>query len=305
MKQYITYTKEVEEALKNNQPVVALESTIISHGLPYPQNIEMAQKAEQIIRDQGAVPATIGIMDGEIKIGLTENELNTFATTEGVHKVSRRDFAYVIATKEIGATTVAGTMIAAELAGIHVFATGGIGGVHREGEMTWDVSADLTELAQTNVAVVCAGAKSILDIGRTLEYLETNGVLVIGYQTNTFPSFYSRESEFGVDYQIDQPEIVAETLHTKWDLGLNGGAVIANPVPEAAAMDFNQIEEVILLALKEAKEANITGKDVTPFILSKVKSLTDGKSLETNLALVYHNAEVAGKIAKAYSDARS
>ncbi|GAA0465498.1 pseudouridine-5'-phosphate glycosidase [Alkalibacillus silvisoli] len=302
MEQFLSYTKEVQEALQNKQPVVALESTIISHGLPYPQNLEMARKVEEIIREQGAVPATIGIMDGEIKIGLTEEELNDFATSENVHKVSRRDFAHVIAQRELGATTVAGTMIAAELAGIKVFATGGIGGVHREGEITWDVSADLTELAQTNVAVVCAGAKSILDIGRTLEYLETHGVPVIGYKTNTFPSFYSRVSEFGVDYQIDQPEAVAKSLKTKWDLGLEGGAIIANPVPEHAALDYNKIENVIQEAITEAKNNNITGKEVTPFILDKVKSLTDGQSLETNLALVYHNAEVAGLIASAYQE---
>ncbi|WP_017185803.1 pseudouridine-5'-phosphate glycosidase [Alkalibacillus haloalkaliphilus] len=300
MEQFLSYTKEVQEALQNKQPVVALESTIISHGLPYPQNLEMARKVEEIIREQGAVPATIGIMDGEVKIGLTEEELNVFATSGNVHKVSRRDFAHVIAQRELGATTVAGTMIAAELAGIKVFATGGIGGVHREGEITWDVSADLTELAQTNVAVVCAGAKSILDIGRTLEYLETHGVPVIGYKTNTFPSFYSRVSEFGVDYQIDQPEAVAKSLKTKWDLELEGGAIIANPVPEHAALDYNEIENVIQEAITEAKNNNITGKEVTPFILDKVKRLTDGQSLETNLALVYHNAEVAGQVARAY-----
>ncbi|WP_188207678.1 pseudouridine-5'-phosphate glycosidase [Alkalibacillus aidingensis] len=297
MKQYLAYTDEVSKALSENRPVVALESTIISHGLPYPENVEMAKKVEKIIRDHGAVPATIGIMDGKVKIGLTEDELEQFATSENVHKVSRRDFAHVIAQKEMGATTVAGTMIAAELAGIKVFATGGIGGVHREGEVTWDVSADLQELAQTNVAVVCAGAKSILDIGRTLEYLETHGVPVIGYQTDTFPSFYSRESQFGVDYQIDQPEDVVKMLQTKWELGLNGGAVVANPVPEESALDFNEMETIIQEALQQAKEQNITGKDVTPFILSKVKTLTEGKSLETNLALVYHNAEVAAKIA--------
>ncbi|MDV2581469.1 pseudouridine-5'-phosphate glycosidase [Alkalibacillus haloalkaliphilus] len=302
MEQFLSYTKEVEEALHNNQPVVALESTIISHGLPFPQNLEMARKVETIIREQGAVPATIGIMDGQIKIGLTEEELNVFATSENVHKVSRRDFAHVIAQKELGATTVAGTMIAAELAGIKVFATGGIGGVHREGEITWDVSADLTELAQTNVAVVCAGAKSILDIGRTLEYLETHGVPVIGYKTNTFPSFYSRVSEFGVDYQIDEPKSVAKSLKTKWDLGLEGGAIVANPVPKHAELDYNEIEHVIEEAITEAKDHNITGKEVTPFILDKVKSLTDGQSLETNLALVYHNAEVAGQVAKAYKE---
>ncbi|MGM8216117.1 pseudouridine-5'-phosphate glycosidase [Bacillaceae bacterium W0354] len=299
MKQYLTYTDEVKHALENNLPVVALETTIISHGMPYPDNIKMAKEVEQIIRDQGAVPATIGIMDGKIKIGLNEEELETFATRDDVEKVSRRDFAYILSSGKIGATTVAATMIAAELAGIKVFATGGIGGVHREGEITWDVSADLTELAKTNVAVVCAGAKSILDIGRTLEYLETQGVPVVGYKCKTFPSFYSRESEFEVDFQMDSPEEVASMLNKKWELGLNGGAVIANPVPEEAAMIYTEIEGYITQALNEAKANNISGKAVTPFLLDRVKALTEGKSLETNIALVYHNAEVAGKIAKA------
>lgn len=299
MKQYLTYTDEVKHALENNLPVVALETTIISHGMPYPDNIEMAKTVEQIIRDQGAVPATIGIMDGKIKIGLNEEELEAFATRKDVEKVSRRDFAYILSSGKIGATTVAATMIAAELAGIKVFATGGIGGVHREGEVTWDVSADLTELAKTNVAVVCAGAKSILDIGRTLEYLETQGVPVVGYKTKTFPSFYARESAFEVDFRMDSPEEVAQMLKTKWELELNGGAIIANPVPEESAMNYEEIESYITKALEEAKTKNITGKDVTPFLLDRIKTLTEGKSLETNIALVYHNAEVAGKIAKA------
>lgn len=299
MKQYLTYTDEVKHALENNLPVVALETTIISHGMPYPDNIEMAKTVEQIIRDQGAVPATIGIMDGKIKIGLNEEELEAFATRKDVEKVSRRDFAYILSSGKIGATTVAATMIAAELAGIKVFATGGIGGVHREGEVTWDVSADLTELAKTNVAVVCAGAKSILDIGRTLEYLETQGVPVVGYKTKTFPSFYARESAFEVDFRMDSPEEVAQMLKTKWELKLNGGTVIANPVPEESAMNYEEIESYITKALEEAKTKNITGKDVTPFLLDRIKTLTEGKSLETNIALVYHNAEVAGKIAKA------
>ncbi|PKR77112.1 pseudouridine-5-phosphate glycosidase [Halalkalibacillus sediminis] len=300
MNQYLSFTEEVKHAIENDLPIVALETTIISHGMPYPDNIQMAQKVEQIIRDQGAVPATIGIMDGKIKIGLNEEELEIFATRDDVQKVSRRDFPYVLSTGQIGATTVAATMIAAELAGIKVFATGGIGGVHREGEMTWDVSADLQELAQTSVAVVCAGAKSILDIGRTLEYLETHGVPVVGYQTETFPSFYSRESEFNVDFGLNKPEDVASLMDKKWALGLNGGLVVANPVPKESAIDYDQIENVIQQALKEAKENGIRGKEVTPFILDKVKTLTEGKSLETNLALVYHNAEVAGKIAKSY-----
>jgi len=300
MKQYLTFTEEVRHALENNLPVVALETTIISHGMPYPQNIEMAKEVEQIIRDNGAVPATIGIMDGKIKIGLTDSELEEFATNKNVAKVSRRDFAYILSSGKIGATTVAATMIAAEMAGIHMFATGGIGGVHREGEITWDVSADLTELAQTDVAVVCAGAKSILDIGRTLEYLETQGVPVVGYRTDEFPSFFARESGFGVDMRIDTPEEVGKMMNTKWDLGLKGGMIIANPVPESDALNHQEIEAVIQKALAEAKENNIAGKQVTPFMLDKVKKLTEGKSLATNIALVKHNAEVAAKIAVAY-----
>jgi len=300
MKQYLSLTDEVREALEKNLPIVALETTIISHGMPYPQNIEMAKEVEQIIRDNGAVPATIGLMDGKIKIGLTDEELERFATDQSVEKVSRRDFPYILATGKIGATTVAATMIAAEMAGIKVFATGGIGGVHREGEITWDVSADLTELAQTNVAVVCAGAKSILDIGRTLEYLETQGVPVVGYRCEKFPSFYSRESEYGVDFTLDTPEAVGTLLDTKWKLGLQGGLVIANPVPEADAMDYGQISAVIEKALAEAKDKGISGKQVTPFLLDKVKQLTVGKSLQTNIALVKHNAQVAAQIAAAY-----
>jgi pseudouridine-5'-phosphate glycosidase len=300
VKSYLTYTEEVRHALENNKPVVALETTIISHGMPYPQNIEMAKQVEQIIRDNGAVPATIGIMNGKIKIGLDERELEEFATNQSVEKVSRRDFPYILASGKIGATTVAATMIAAQLAGIRVFATGGIGGVHREGEVTWDVSADLTELAQTSVAVVCAGAKSILDLGRTLEYLETQGVPVVGYQTDQFPSFFARESGYGVDFRLNTPEEVATLMDTKWKLGLEGGLIIANPVPEADALNHQEIEAVIVQALNEAKENNITGKQVTPFLLDKVKQLTGGKSLQTNIALVKHNVEVAAKIAVAY-----
>jgi pseudouridine-5'-phosphate glycosidase len=302
MKSYLTYTEEVRQALENNRPIVALETTIISHGMPYPQNIEMAKEVEQIIRDNGAVPATIGIMNGQIKIGLTASEIEEFATNQSVEKVSRRDFPYVLATGKIGATTVAGTMIAAQLAGIHVFATGGIGGVHREGEVTWDVSADLTELAQTNVAVVCSGAKSILDLGRTLEYLETQGVPVVGFRCDEFPSFYSRESGYGVDFRLDTPEQVAAVMDTKWKLGLSGGLVVANPVPEADALNHSEIEAVIQQALQEAKEKGISGKTVTPFLLDKVKQLTAGKSLQTNIALVKHNAEVAAKIAVAFNN---
>jgi pseudouridine-5'-phosphate glycosidase len=300
MNEYISYNEEVRHAIENQLPVVALETTIISHGMPYPQNIEMAKDVERIIRENGAVPATIGLMDGKIKIGLTDRELERFATDKSVEKVSRRDFPYMLAAGKIGATTVAATMIAARLGGINVFATGGIGGVHREGEVTWDVSADLTELAQTNVAVVCAGAKSILDIGRTLEYLETQGVPVVGYRCSEFPSFYSRESGFGVDFRLDSTEEVAALMDTKWKLGLRGGLVIANPVPEADALHHREMEAVIERALQEAKEQGIAGKKVTPFLLDRVKQLTGGKSLQTNIALVKHNAQVAAQIAVAY-----
>lgn len=300
MREYLSFTEEVRHAMENDLPVVALETTIISHGMPYPQNIEMAKEVEQIIRDNGAVPATIGLMDGKIKIGLTEEELQRFATDQAVEKVSRRDFPYILASGKIGAATVAATMIAAQMAGIKVFATGGIGGVHREGEITWDVSADLTELAQTDVAVVCAGAKSILDIGRTLEYLETQGVPVVGYRCTRFPSFYSRESEYGVDFTLETPDEVGTLLDTKWKLGLRGGLIIANPVPEADALDYDEIGAVIEKALGEAKNQGISGKQVTPFLLDKVKQLTDGKSLQTNIALVKHNAQVAAQIAAAY-----
>jgi len=299
MNRYLQFTPEVHEALKSGKPVVALETTIISHGMPYPQNIEMARTVESIIREQGAVPATIGIMNGHIKIGLNDEELEAFATSPSVEKVSRRDFPYILSSGKIGATTVAATMIGAALAGIEVFATGGIGGVHRDGEKTMDVSADLTELASTNVAVVCAGAKSILDIGRTLEYLETHGVPVVGYKTDEFPSFYSRESGYGVDFRLDTPEEVANVLKTKWELGLNGGAVIANPVPEEHAMKNEEIDGFIQQALREANEQNIAGKRVTPFLLGRIKQLTGGDSLATNIQLVYHNAKVAAQIAVA------
>lgn len=304
MKSYLTYSTEVEQALQKNLPIVALETTIISHGMPYPQNIEMAREVESIIRSNGAVPATIGIMGGKIKIGLNQDELEEFATNQQVEKVSRRDFPYILSTGKIGATTVAGTMIAAELAGIEVFATGGIGGVHREGEVTWDVSADLTELAKTNVAVVCAGAKSILDLGRTLEYLETHGVPVVGYKCDMFPSFYSRESDYGVDFRLDSVESIATVMDTKWKLNLNGGLVIANPVPEEAALAYHEMEAIILEVLKEAQQKGIVGKKVTPFLLGRIKEVTKGKSLETNIALVKHNAEVAANLAVALKKIR-
>ncbi|MGS2780419.1 pseudouridine-5'-phosphate glycosidase [Robertmurraya sp. GLU-23] len=297
MEKYLEYSQEVLEAKKNNVPVVALESTIISHGMPYPQNVQTAKEVEDIIRKNGAVPATIAILDGKIKIGLSDEELEMLATRKDIEKASRRDLPYLVATKKNGATTVAATMICAELAGIEVFVTGGIGGVHREAEVTMDVSADLQELAQTNVAVVCAGAKSILDIGLTLEYLETHGVPVVGFGTDVLPAFYTRTSPFQVNVQVEDEKEAASMIRTKWELGLNGGVVIANPIPETDALEEEFINNVIETALTEAKENEIAGKNVTPFLLAKVKELTEGRSLEANIALVKNNADVGSKIA--------
>lgn len=295
--EWLEYSSEVLEAKKNNKAIVALESTIISHGMPYPQNVETAKEVEDIIRKNGAVPATIAIIDGKIKIGLSDDEIEFLAKSDYIEKASRRDLPYLIANKKNGATTVAATMICAELAGIEVFVTGGIGGVHREAERTMDISADLQELAQTSVAVVCAGAKSILDIGLTLEYLETFGVPVVGYGTETLPAFYTRTSEFNVNFTVDEPQLAADMIRTKWELGLKGGVVIANPIPENDAMEESYITNIIETALNEAKENGISGKNVTPFLLSKVKELTEGTSLTANIALVKNNAEVGSRIA--------
>ncbi|MGN1386850.1 MAG: pseudouridine-5'-phosphate glycosidase [Bacillus sp. (in: firmicutes)] len=297
LKNYIEYSQEVLEAKKANKPIVALESTIISHGMPYPQNVQTAKEVEEIIRKNGAVPATTAIINGKIKIGLSDEELEFLATSKEIAKASRRDFAYLVSQKKHGATTVAATMICAQLAGIEVFVTGGIGGVHREAENTMDISADLQELAQTNVAVVCAGAKSILDIGLTLEYLETHGVPVVGFKTDKVPAFYTRTSPFNVDFNINSAEEVASMIRTKWDLNLKGGVLITNPIPEKDAMEEAFINKIIDQALEEAKENNITGKNVTPFVLGKVKELTEGTSLTANIALVKHNAEVGAQIA--------
>ena len=300
LNQWLHFSDEVMEAKRTEKPIVALESTIISHGMPYPTNVQTAKEVEAIIRNHGAVPATIAILNGKIHIGLSDENLEWLGCPENrdsITKVSRRDLAFVLAQGQSGATTVAATMICAQLAGIHVFVTGGIGGVHRGAEQTMDISADLNELAQTNVAVVCAGAKSILDIELTLEYLETYGVPVIGYQTTEFPAFYSRTSGFQTNFSLDSPEALASFLHTKWKLGLHGGAVIANPVPEEFAMDAKEIEKVITEALDEAHRKHIRGKDVTPFLLDKIKELTDGKSLETNVALVQNNAHVGALLA--------
>ncbi len=304
MKNYLSYSKEVQEGLEKGMPIVALESTIISHGMPYPQNVETAREVEQILRDAGCVPATIALIDGQIKIGLSDEELEMFGQAKDVAKASRRDMAYLLATKKIGATTVAATMIAAELAGIELFVTGGIGGVHRGAETTMDISADLEELSKTKVGVVCAGAKSILDIGLTLEYLETKGVPVIGFGTDELPAFYTRQSGFDVNFKLDTPEEVAKVLRAKWNLNLEGGAVIANPIPEEDALDHDFITNIIEKALKEAEEKGIHGKQVTPFLLGKVKELTDGTSLVANIALVKNNAKVGAQIAKALHAAK-
>ncbi len=289
---------EVNEALKNNQPIVALESTIISHGMPYPQNIEMAKQCEKIIRDNGAIPATICIMNGKIKIGLNDDDLHTLATAKDVVKTSRKDLGYVISKKLMGATTVATTMYAASLANIKVFATGGIGGVHRGAEITMDISADLEELSTTNVAVVCAGIKSILDLPKTLEYLETKGVEVIGYNTDILPEFYTIGKTHKVNYNLKSPTEIADLLKVKNQLHLQSGTVIANPIPEQHAMDYDTIKDAINKALVEMERLGISGYESTPFLLGKVKEITAGKSLESNIALVYNNAALAAKIAK-------
>lgn len=297
LKAYMDVTPEIEEAVRTGKPVVALESTILSHGMPYPENLSFAREVEKIIREQGAIPATMAIIDGRLKCGLTEDELVRMCEAKGVLKVSRRDLPIVVAQKLTGATTVATTMILANMAGIHVFATGGIGGVHRRGEVTMDVSADLQELAHTPVAVVCAGAKMILDIGRTLEYLETMGVPVLGLNTDDFPAFYCRKSGFGVDYNAKTPADVAAIAKAKWGMGLEGGMLIGNPVPEEYAMDFDEMSAVIDRAMAMADEAGVKGKNITPFLLAHIVELTGGSSLKTNIQLAYNNACAAAQIA--------
>ncbi|OZG72980.1 pseudouridine-5-phosphate glycosidase [Hahella sp. CCB-MM4] len=289
---------EVSTALRNNQPVVALESTIISHGMPWPENAETAKRVEQVVRDNGAVPATIAVIDGRLKAGLSHDEIDVLAKAGlSVTKCSRRDLPYVVATGQHGATTVAATMIIAAMAGIQIFATGGIGGVHRGAQQSFDISADLQELAHTSVAVVCAGAKSILDLALTREYLETQGVPVLGYQTNQLPAFYTRESDQTVDYRLDDPKQVADFLSAKWQMGLDGGVVIANPIPELYAMDKSLIDRAIQQALVEAEQQHIFGKESTPFLLKRVAEITGGSSLESNIQLVLNNARLAAEIA--------
>ncbi|MBU1143616.1 MAG: pseudouridine-5'-phosphate glycosidase [Firmicutes bacterium] len=301
MNQYIVMSQEVSEALKNKRAVVALESTIISHGMPYPENVKMALQVEEIIRGQGAVPATIAILDGIIKVGLSSDEIEVLAKAKNVYKVGKRDFAFVLSKKLTGATTVSGTSLIASMTGIKIFATGGIGGVHRGATETFDISRDLEELSLLDICVVCAGAKSILDLGLTLEYLETKGVEVIGYQTKELPAFYSRESGFNVNYQLDTPAEIASLLHAKWSLGLTGGVVIANPIPKEFSMDAKKINEAIDQALAEAKQKGIHGNEVTPFLLSKIKHITEGTSLDSNIELVFNNARLAAEIAVEYS----
>lgn len=288
---------EVKAAIESGGAVVALESTIISHGMPYPENIQMAKKVESIVRSTGAVPATVAIMDGKIKVGLSDGELETLASSKDVAKVSMRDLPGVIARKQLGATTVATTMYAAYLAGVKVFVTGGIGGVHRGYEEAMDVSADLEELAKTDVVVVCAGAKAILDLPRTMEYLETKGVPVIGYKTDVLPAFFSAKSDIKLVERADTTEEIAKVIIAKEQLNMHCGLLVVNPIPEEYSLDSEYINGIIEKALEAAKEQNISGKDTTPFLLSEITKITGGKSLEANLHLVYNNALVGGQIA--------
>lgn len=301
LEKYLDITNEIEQALKENKPIVALESTILSHGMPYPENYQFAKEVEKIIRDNGAIPATIAIINKKLKVGLTEDELLIMCKAENVGKVSRRDIPVYLTTGQTGATTVASTMIIASLAGIRVFATGGIGGVHRGATQTMDISADLQEFAHTNVAVVSAGCKSILDIGLTLEYLETMGVPVLGYQTINFPAFYTRESGFKCDQQVDSANEVAQIMKAKWDLDLNGGIIVANPIPEQYSLDKDEMEKTINTALQMCNEKGIKGKATTPFLLATIKDLTKGVSLASNLQLAYNNAKVGAQIAVEFS----
>ncbi len=296
---WLAFSAPVAAAQAAGRPVVALESTIIAHGMPYPENVRTAREVEAIIRGLGAEPATIAVIDGRIRIGLSDEELELLGRSGQAMKVSRRDLPAVLASGGLGATTVAGTMICAALAGIEVFVTGGIGGVHRGASQTFDISADLQELARTSVAVVCAGAKSILDIGLTLEYLETHGVPVISCGQENFAAFYTRDSGYPADFRLDDATAQARFIRTKWDLGLEGGVVVSTPVPEAAAMPREEIDRITEQALAEAEAQGLTGKAVTPFLLSRIKSLTGGRSLVTNIALVKHNAEVGARLAVA------
>ncbi len=302
MKRYLEISPEVQDALLNNKPIVALESTIIAHGMPYPENVEMAKQCEQIVRSYGATPATIAVIGGKIKVGLTEDQIELIGKKgKEVIKTSRRDLSYVLSQGLLGATTVTTTMFASSLAGIKIMATGGIGGVHRGAELTFDISADLDEFGMSGVAVVCAGIKAILDIPKTLEYLETKGVPVIGYQTKYLPYFYSASSEHLVDYTLNTPEEIACLLKTHWDLGLKG-VLIANPIPAEHSMDPVLINQAIDKAIKEMEKLNLRGKEQTPYLLKTVKDLTAGKSLASNIALVYNNCKLASQIAASYDN---
>ncbi|CAD6510134.1 pseudouridine-5'-phosphate glycosidase [Paraburkholderia sabiae] len=296
---WLTFSAPVAAAQVAGRPLVALESTIIAHGMPYPQNVRTAREVEAVIREIGAEPATIAVIGGRIRIGLSDDELELIGRSDGVQKVSRRDLPAVLTSGGLGATTVAGTMICAALAGIDVFVTGGIGGVHRGAPETFDISADLQELAKTSVAVVCAGAKSILDIGLTLEYLETHGVPVLSCEQDNFAAFYTRDSGFRADFRLDDPVEQARFIRTKWDLGLTGGVVLSTPVPEAAEMPREEIDRWTRQALDDAAAQGVTGKAVTPFLLARIKALTGGRSLATNIALIRHNAEVGARLAVA------
>ena len=295
----IRFNDEVKKALDNNLPIVALESTIISHGMPYPENLEVARKCEQTVRDNGAIPATIAIINGEIIVGVTDEQLEYLATSKDVLKVSRRDFAYVISKKLSGATTVAATMMIAKMANIKLFATGGIGGVHRGVANTWDISADLEELGKTDVCVVCAGAKSILDLEKTLEYLETKGVLVIGYQTEELPAFFTRESGIKVPIKLDTPEEISDIIKNKIELNINEGLLVTNPIDKKFSLNKKEIDKTITDAILEMNKLNIQGKAVTPYLLSKINELSKGVSLNANKELVYNNCKLAAQIAVA------
>ena len=297
---YLDIHPEVENALNSKMPIVALESTIISHGMPYPENIETALMVEETVRTNNAIPATIAIIKGRLKIGLTNEEIEFLATNDDVRKISRRDLAIAVSQKLSGSTTVASTMIISNLAKIAVFATGGIGGVHRGAEKTFDISADLEELSKTNVCVVCAGAKAILDIGLTLEYLETKGVPIIGYKTSELPAFYSSKSGFSVDYRVDSAFKIAEILKTKWGLSIKGGVLVANPIPIAFELESVMMNEAINEAIIEANKEKIMGKEITPYLLSKINEITQGKSLNANIKLIQNNAALAAKIAIHY-----
>lgn len=298
----IQLSSEVEAGKKSGQPIVALETTIVSHGMPYPDNLNTALEVENIIREEGAIPATIGVVGGKIKIGMSKQEIELFAKSSDVTKVSRRDIPIVMSNNANGATTVAGTILLAKLAGIDVMATGGIGGVHRDAENTFDISADLQELSKTDVTVVCAGPKSILDIGLTLEYLETMGVPIIGYNTNLLPTFYCHESKFEVDFNYTKPSEIAKVMLNQKHLSLKGGMLVCNPIPKEFSIDSTIIENSINSSMEIAKKNNVKGKDLTPFLLQNITSLTEGETLKSNIKLMFNNAKLAAKIAISFNE---